>query len=278
VKPIKISLTRVKKIRFKFQQNPQACAKVKAYNMPETQYDVDTIQDLRIQYMIVLNQVSCLLEKIKLLQTKSIGKIKYHLGKVTLQSKRNFNIKFEKLWGMTIQISQIILQEFAKDPESIGIEDVSFLLDQVEVVSDEIKAWEDNFQIIKKATTFLENSKEAYTIISNSGDRKSAKPSEILKLLNLISRARFYCSEVAERIRLMERSTLIKKNEFKIKKKLKVSNSSKEIAEVSNTKLTSISKINITTSIKSSFQNSLPFIKPKKTNQVDEKEVVCDIL
>lgn len=86
----------------------------------------------------------------------------------------------------------IILQEFSKDPSSIGIEDITYLLDHKAVIKDEIKACEENFQVLESVITFLSDSREAYAIISNNGDRKAARPNEILKLIGLISRARFY--------------------------------------------------------------------------------------
>lgn len=218
----KPSLTRTKNITFKFNQEKEIGATIKAYALPETKYDADTIQDIRIQYLIVFNEVSCLLEKAKMLQNEQIGSVMYHLKKVTLNTQRNFNHKFEKLCGMIIQISLIILQEFGKDPESIGIEDITYLLHQTEVVTDEIKNCEANFSMLGKVITFLADSREAYTIISSSSDRTNAKPTEILKLLSLISRARFYCSEITERIRLMERNTLIKKRELQKKSKPKL--------------------------------------------------------
>lgn len=204
---------RIRKLEFKFKQ--EIDANINAYALPETKYDVDTIQEMRIQNMIVYNEVTCLLEKAKGFRTECIGTILFHLDKVTIETKRSFNIKLEKLCGMMIQISLIILQEFATDPLSIGIQDMSYLLKQRDKVTDEIKTCEENFKVIDKVVTFLEDSREAYSIISSSSDRTSARPSEILKLLSLISRARFYCSEVTERIRLMERNSTIKKTEVK---------------------------------------------------------------
>ena len=63
----------------------------------------------------------------------------------------------------------------------------------------------------------MTDSREAYSIISNRNDRTSAKPGEVLKFLGITSRARFYCSEIIERIRLMERNSRIKKSINKTK-------------------------------------------------------------
>ena len=92
---------------------------------------------------------------------------------------------------MVIQISLIILQEFARDPAKIGIADVSHFLKQNDKVLDETVAFHQNFTVFEKIVVFLEDSLEAFSIISKDNDRISARPQEILKLLGLVSRARF---------------------------------------------------------------------------------------
>lgn len=89
--------TRQRRYVFKFNKKSTADANVKAYNIPETKYDLDTIQDMKIQYMIIYNEINCLLDKSKLLQNENIGVALYHFKKITLASKRSFNNKFEKL-------------------------------------------------------------------------------------------------------------------------------------------------------------------------------------
>ncbi|CAI2362324.1 unnamed protein product [Moneuplotes crassus] len=223
--------TRLRKYNFVFPKKQEAESKVKAYNLPETKYDVDTIKDIRIQYKIVYNEIECLKENAKMLNVYSEPWILFHFPRMTLSSKRSFNYKLEKLCGMIILISQIILQEFAKDPESIGISDVSHFLQQIDEINNEVKALKQNFAALTSIIVFLEDSIEAYSIISKSSDRVSARPQEVLKLLNLVSRARFNCTELIERIKLFEKNTHVKnhqKDQETKRKKIKKSKKDKE--------------------------------------------------
>jgi hypothetical protein len=217
----------------KFSFIPKGNSKTKVYGLPETQYDIDSVQDLRIQFTIVLNEVTWLLEKLKLLKTNAIGGIKFGLSKCTLEARRNFNRRWETMCGMTVMVAKVILMEFGNNPGKVGIEDMSYLLNQKQVVTNEIDACHDNFEVLKKASDFLEDSREVYTIISNSGDRKSAKPSEVLRLLGLIKRARYYWSEISEKIRLMKKNTLINRKDLKLKK-IKVKRRSIDTEKLSN--------------------------------------------
>lgn len=38
---------------YKFKEKKQVHAKANAYSIPETKYDIDTLQEVRIQYLIV---------------------------------------------------------------------------------------------------------------------------------------------------------------------------------------------------------------------------------
>ncbi len=114
---------------------------------------------------------------------------------------------------MIILVSQIILQEFSEEPENIGIKDVSHFLAENKQIVNEVKALKEDFRALEEVIVFLEDSMEAYSIISKSSERVSAKPQEVLKLLNLISRARFNCTELIERIKLFEKNTHVKNHQ-----------------------------------------------------------------
>lgn len=81
--------------------------------------------------------------------------------------------------------------EFAKDPSSIGIEDCSYYLDHKTTITDEEQALQENFEVLGKVIQFLTDSREAYSIISKSIERNPSKPSEMMRILNYISKARF---------------------------------------------------------------------------------------
>ena len=237
---------------YKFREKKQIQASMNVYSLPEVKYDPDTLHEMRIQNMIVYNEVTCLLDKIKQLKEEQVGNVIFQLKNVTLEAQRNFNFRLEKLWGMVVQVSKIILQEFSKDPTSIGIEDMSYLLEHKAAITNEIKACEDNFNVLNKVIKFLTDSREAYSIISNRNDRTSAKPGEVLKFLGITSRARFYWSEIIERIRLMERNSRIKKavqkpaqtdNKFGMQKPLHPNSDIKEVDE-SNINASGFSSIN----------------------------------
>lgn len=160
--------------------------------MPVTRYDADTLHDMRIQYLIVYSEVSCLIEKAKQLKEEPIGNILYQLKNVTINAQRSFNYRLEKLCGIMVQIATIILQDFSKDPEKIGIANMAYLLELKNVITNELKTCGDNFDVLGKVIIFLNDSKEAFSIISSRNDRMCAKPTEVLKLLGLISRGRYY--------------------------------------------------------------------------------------
>ena len=94
---LKEGKTRKRKYVFRFNHKEEADPKIKAYNLPETKYDIDTIKDKRIQYTIVHNEMNCLLEKVKLMTVFSDSLILLHFPKMTLRNQRSFNTKFEKL-------------------------------------------------------------------------------------------------------------------------------------------------------------------------------------
>jgi hypothetical protein len=82
--------TRMRKYNFKFKKDDND-------KQAEIKYDIDTIQDMRIQSIIIHNEICCLLDKSKLLQNENLGVALYHFKKVTLFFKRSFNCKFERL-------------------------------------------------------------------------------------------------------------------------------------------------------------------------------------
>jgi hypothetical protein len=59
---------------------------------------------------------------------------------------------------MMIQIAMIILQDFAKDPVSIGIVDITYLLDQKDEITNEVEATVENFDVLNQVIKFLGDS------------------------------------------------------------------------------------------------------------------------
>jgi hypothetical protein len=59
---------------------------------------------------------------------------------------------------MMIQIAMIILQDFSKDPVSIGIEDITYLLNKNDEITNEMEATVQNFDVLKQVIKFLGDS------------------------------------------------------------------------------------------------------------------------
>jgi len=58
IKKMKESKIRKRKYLFKLSNKEEVDPSIKAYNLPETKYDIDTIRDARIQFTIIYNEIN----------------------------------------------------------------------------------------------------------------------------------------------------------------------------------------------------------------------------
>lgn len=82
-----------------------------------------------------------------------------------------------------INISTVLLQEFAKDPNGIGIPDISYITEDVSLVEDESKAFVEDLDVFLLVFKYFSISTDVYIILSNDFDRNQPSITSLLNML-----------------------------------------------------------------------------------------------
>ena len=73
-------------------------------------------------------------------------------------------------------------------------------------VSDEASALLDNFKVMQEAFEIYKNCCTAYQIIQQTYQREVKDTSKAKLAIDLMDKARFYCGELFERLKVMEKN------------------------------------------------------------------------
>ena len=138
------------------------------------QYDRDLICNPSIQIKIIMSELKMLKNKTSSLKDcltahrEEVPKIFTYLQKGYCVQ---FNIKLEQVIGLLINISVVLLQEFAKDPSGIGIPDISHVTEDISEISDETHAFGEDLDVFVLVMKYFHVSSDVYIILSSDDER-----------------------------------------------------------------------------------------------------------
>ena len=90
---------------------------------------------------------------------------------------------FESITSLLIEISTVLLQEFAKDPNGIGIPDISYIKEDVSEVTNESLAFQEDLDVYMLVLKYFNISTDVYIILSCDFERENPKLSQIIRML-----------------------------------------------------------------------------------------------
>eukprot|EP00347_Sterkiella_histriomuscorum_P013139 403365863 len=180
------------------------------YSMGIIKYDPRVYRDQKSQFMIISDQMSVLCDKIGQfifhLNHRGDQKIKHFLEYVTHEQQTLYNKRFETMISMLIVIGKSVLQEFGETPQKIGIKNTDYILKKQNIVTNEIETFLDNFTILKEVNEVFKNCQSAYKIIQTNYDRDAEDPLRIKIIIDLLDKTRYFCGELLEKFKVIERN------------------------------------------------------------------------
>ncbi|CDW91753.1 UNKNOWN [Stylonychia lemnae] len=162
-------------------------------------YDQDLLSNPHMQVKIIISELRMLKNKASQLKNL-LNARRYDVPRVFSYLQKgyqvNFNTKFESITALLINISTVLLQEFAKDPSGIGIPEISYVTEDISQIEDETQAFLEDLDVYILVLKYFSVATDVYIILSCDFERDLPTLSQITNMVRQMAKARYLCSEV----------------------------------------------------------------------------------
>lgn len=98
--------------------------------------------------------------------------------------------------ALLINISTVLLQEFANDPAGIGIPDISYVTEDISEIEDETQAFLEDLDVFLLVLKYFNISTDVYIILSCDFERQMPTLAQITNMVRQIAKTRYLSSEI----------------------------------------------------------------------------------
>ena len=114
----------------------------------------------------------------------------------THKQKQDYNKQFEELITLYYVLSIDLLQEFAKNPESVGVEPIGDIFEIENNIEDETIAFAQNLQIFEQVSDFYSQSVDVFYLINKCYERDMYKTHKAMAIVNNALKAIYITLEI----------------------------------------------------------------------------------
>lgn len=140
------------------------------------------------------------------LDHKGQNKLKTMFEYGSTEIQQQFNKRMEALTAFILLIGKTVLQEFSTCPQKIGIQSFDPLISRTDYVTNELEAFPQNLVFLREAYEIYKNCYSAYKIIQQTYERDPENPHKAKLISELLDKSRYFCGELLERFRVLERN------------------------------------------------------------------------